>query len=402
VPSQSNTTKDTFTSGSLRADQRIVNHAAPTYAPRVVKFDRLVYSAIVGGCLLFASDAGAATWGSFDNTRMAYAAGTLDGSVHSQLRMVIATNGDTLAAATPTLTAEYLATVDVFYTGMLSDGTGPTAGSLGTLSLDEQGALQDWITAGGTLVITPDSNGFDGPFAFVYDSWLSDYGFSDFAFVFSFGTGTPIIVHPITEGVTAISTDGTVSYTSTADDQVLALASDGSTPFITVLEPDTGFDVGGRILVLADHNTLTDNYIGELDNLVLAENIVAWAADMGGEGTTGGEETTGGDSTSTGDDGGTTSGSSGGVGDSSSTSGGADSTGGGGEGTTALPEGEGSSGTTAEVGTSGSSGGVEADGGGDDGCGCRSGEPGGGAAGVMMFVLLGLRRRRSVSAVAGR
>ena len=48
-----------------------------------------------------------------------------------------------------------------------------------------------------------------------------------------------------------------------------------------------GFDArvmaeeGGRILVVSDHNSLTDNYINDLDNLTLAQNIVEWAAGEG-------------------------------------------------------------------------------------------------------------------------
>ena len=345
--------------------------------------------------VLLATDAAAASWGSFDQTRMAYQTGTLDGDAHDELRMVIAANGDTVAATTALLTSDYLDTVDVFYTGMLSDGTGPTAGNLGTLSLAEQGALQDWIAAGGTLVITPDSNGFAGPFDLVYDSWLSDYGFSDFAFVTGPGTGTPIIVHPITEGITELRVEGTVSYDSVGDDQALAITAD-SAPFITVLEPDTGFDVGGRILVVADHNTLTDAFIDMQDNRVLAENIVTWAADMGGEGTTG---TTG----TTGDTDGSDSSSTSGGGDSSSTTGSGDTgttsggtTGSTGDGTTSMSGGDTSGGTSGGGEASGgSSGGGEVDGDGDDGgCGCRTGGSGG-AWGLMGLVLLGLRRRRS-------
>lgn len=82
--------------------------------------------------LLAPATAAAATWGSFDTTRMAYAAGSLEGTAHDELRATIEAAGDTLVAATGTLTADDLAGVDVFYTGMLSGGTGATAGDLGT------------------------------------------------------------------------------------------------------------------------------------------------------------------------------------------------------------------------------------------------------------------------------
>lgn len=226
---------------------------------------------------LVSAPAAAATWGSFSSARIAYATGPLDGDVHSELRALIDEHGDTLAPPTAELTAEYLATVDVFYTSMLSDGTGPTAGAAGTLSLPEQAALHDFVAAGGTLVVTPDSNGFDGPFPTVYDSWLADYDVTDFAFVFGPDTGSTLIVHPITEGVDAFDLDGTVTFSHMASAQVLATTTSAE-PLMAVLEPATGFIAGGRVLVLADHNVLTDAALASAGNETLARNIVGWAA----------------------------------------------------------------------------------------------------------------------------
>lgn len=224
--------------------------------------------------------AAAAVWGSFSASRIAYTTGPLTGDVHSQLRGFITDHGDTLADPTQALTAEYLATVDVFYTAMLSDGTGPTAGAAGTLSLDEQAALTEFIAAGGTLIITPDSNGFDGPFPIVYDSWTVDYGVTDYAFVFGPGTGQPIIDHPITTGLRSYSLDGTTTFTyPPLSGQILGTAVSTEDPFLVVFEPASGFDVGGRMLVVADHNALTDGLVeSDLGNEQLAQNIVEWAA----------------------------------------------------------------------------------------------------------------------------
>jgi cysteine-rich repeat protein len=238
----------------------------------------LLLTSVLAVTVLAPATASAATWGSFSAARIAYATGSLDGGVHSMLRMYILAHGDAIAAPTDELTPEYLSVVDVFYTAMLSDGTGPTAGAPGTLSLDEQAALMDFIAGGGTLIITPDSNGFDGPFPIVYDSWTADYGVTDYAFVFGPGTGQPIIDHPITEGFNGYSLDGTTTFTYPASGQILGTAVSNDNPFLVVFEPASGFDVGGRMLVVADHNALTDGLLDDLGNQQLAQNIVEWAA----------------------------------------------------------------------------------------------------------------------------
>ena len=97
------------------------------------------------GLALFPAAASAATWGSFDTSRMAYAAGALEGSAHDDLRQLIADAGDTVATGTDTLTADYLDGVDVFYTGMLSGGTGMTAGVI----VEEEGCLHGMLEGEG-------------------------------------------------------------------------------------------------------------------------------------------------------------------------------------------------------------------------------------------------------------
>ncbi len=251
----------------------------PRYDPRLAMLARrrFALALLLIPPTLVPAAASAATWGSFTAGRIAYATGPLEGTVHAELRATITDHGDTLASATPELTNEYLAGIDVFYTAMLRDGTGPSAGALGTLSLDEQAALRDWVAAGGTLIITPDSNGFDGPFPLVYDSWLLDYGVTEFAFVFGPSVGMPAVVHPITEGLGAFALDGTVTFTHGAEGQPLAVTSDSET-LMVAFEPGSGFAEGGRMLVLADHNALTDGGLANAGNQLLAQNIVAWAA----------------------------------------------------------------------------------------------------------------------------
>jgi len=239
----------------------------------------LALAVVLTPLALAPASAAAAVWGSFSPARLAYATGALDGDVHSQLRGYVVANGDALAEPTDELTPEYLLSIDVFYTAMLSDGTGPTAGALGTLSLDEQAALMEFIAGGGTLIITPDSNGFDGPFPIVYDSWTAEYGVTDYAFVFGPGMGQPVIDHPITAGLNGYSLDGTTTFTVPTSGQILGTAVSAQDPLLVVFEPASGFDAGGRILVVADHNALTDGLLeGDLGNQQLAQNIVTWAA----------------------------------------------------------------------------------------------------------------------------
>lgn len=353
--------------------------------------------ALAAAVALVPTAASAATWGSFDASRLAYATGPLTGSAHAAFHDLITDHGDVVAPPTPELTADYLATVDVFYTGMLSDGTGPTAGALGTLSLDEQAALTDFIEAGGTLVLTPDSNGFDGPFPLVYDSWLQDYGVGDFVFVFGPGMGSPVVVHPITEGVTAYALDSTVTFTYPGQAQILGTAIGGLETLMVVLEPGSGFVEGGRILVLGDHNVLTDNYIAELDNLILAQNIIEWAGgECGNTIVESGEQC---------DDGNSDEGDGcdaacvlEGGGGSDSSGGGLDDTAGSESG---PPPGEtgdspGSSSGPAVPTTSGEDptdgiGGVPAD---ESGCGCRSRGRPGGLGVLLLLTVAALRRRR--------
>jgi MYXO-CTERM domain-containing protein len=359
----------------------------------------------VAACWAAEGRAHAATWGSFDTTRLAYDLADLAGERHDALRIQITARGDEVGAATGELTADYLAGVDVFYTSMLSDGTGPSAGAAGTLSLSEISALQEWVAVGGTLIVTVDSNGFDGPFPAVYDTWLGDYGVGAFAFIFEQNSGAPFVVHPITEQVATIEWDGVVTFDFGADGFLLANGPGGTDPLIAVFEPATGFAAGGRLLVIGDHNMLTDNYIDFADNLRLAQNIAAWAAGECGNGIVEDGEVCDDGNLDDGDDCDASCGGGGGATDSSG--GGdtaADSTGDA-PGTTTGDDAGGSTESPpvpadddAGLGSSGGSGsetGAQDEGGGD-GCGCR----GGGSPGrttawwLVVFGLVTMRRAR--------
>lgn len=343
----------------------------------------------------------AATWGSFTAGRIAYATGPLGGNVHSELRGYITDHGDSLADPTNELTSEYLLGVDVFYTAMLSDGTGPTAGALGTLSLPEQAALLEFVAGGGTLIVTPDSNGFDGPFPIVYDSWTADYGVTEYAFVFGPGIGQPVVDHPITDNLNSYSLDGTTTFTYPTSGQILGTAIAGNDPFLVVFEPASGFDVGGRMLVVADHNALTDGLLDDLGNQQLARNIVAWAAGECGntivepaedcdDGNT--EDGDGCDATclSEGPDTGDTGGSSGGLDDTAGSESGPPEDTGTAPGSTGNPSSTGDDGGIDTDGTSGIPANDEA----GSGCGCRGSTSSSPLTGLLLSLGAFLRRRR--------
>lgn len=203
-------------------------------------------------------------WGSFDSSRINYSSGTLTGSAHATLRGVIEAAGGTIAPPTSLLTAAYLSGVDVFYTSLLSTSTGALSGA-------EQSALHDWIAAGGVLIVTSDILSMPA-----YESFTAYYGVTGYSALGHVGAGYPVTSHAITDGVGSYyyNTESTFTYGSDA----LLLGNNGlGSDFMVVLEPGTGFTVGGRILVFGDHNMFTESYINSNDNLELAGNFAEWA-----------------------------------------------------------------------------------------------------------------------------
>jgi hypothetical protein len=220
---------------------------------------------IIAAIALSAAAHSQTVWGSFDATRVNYAGGVLsNGASHTMMRNVITGTGATIAASTPTLTAAYLSGVDVFYTSLLADPDG-------ALSAGEQTDLQNWIAGGGTLIVTADIF----PTA-AYNSFTSVYGVT-YSSISNTGTGNVTAAHPITTGVStyAYTTNAGLTYGANA----MALGDDGfGNDYILVMEPGTGFNVGGRIAVFADHNMFADSFIGSNDNTLLATNLANWAA----------------------------------------------------------------------------------------------------------------------------
>lgn len=276
--------------------------------------------------MLVSTSASAAVWGSFDATRINYETGCLTCTNNALLVTSIEANGDTVAMPTEALTEEYLDLIDVFYTSMLAENTGE-------LSAAEQTALMAWVAEGGTLIITAEFVvGTD--IADAYSSFSSSYGVDNFIMggaALETSTGTPIAKHPIVDGVTTYEWNNEAIFDVGKDALVLGY-NESKANFMAVLEPDTGFCVGGRIFVMGDHNIFNDPVIVLSDNQILADNLIDWAAadasECPGEGTTGtGGSDTGNMTGDTGDTGDTTGGDSGTTGgDSGSTTSGGDDT----------------------------------------------------------------------------
>lgn len=204
----------------------------------------------------------APVWGSFDATRLRYRGAELStGIAHNGLRRVITSTGGVIAPGTSKLTSSYLSGVDVFYTSLLD----PANPSRGTLSVSEQSALMAWVVGGGTLIVTS-----------AFDSFTSVYGLTGRVS----HRGGPIVSvtadHPITTGVSRFSYTYEAEFSLPAEGLVLAKDSSGD-PFMVVLEPDTGFHVGGRVVVVADHEVFSDGYISFPDNQRLAMNLAIWS-----------------------------------------------------------------------------------------------------------------------------
>jgi hypothetical protein len=100
---------------------------------------------VFGGLLAAAISCAAHSVGIFDDTRLYSSAYNLEtGSSMTQVRAIWEARG-AYWNQTGVLTTEFLATVDVFYTSNVN---------LEVLTFSEQDALESWVKAGGTLVLT--------------------------------------------------------------------------------------------------------------------------------------------------------------------------------------------------------------------------------------------------------
>ena len=214
--------------------------------------------------LLLPALASACVWGCFDATRINYPAGVLYDGDYNILRGYIAGAGGTLALPTTELTSAYLDGVDVFYTSLLSQSTG-------TLSASEQTALQNWLAGGGTLIVTGDI--FPLP---AYESFTAFWGVTNWTSIGGNATGPTVNAHPLIAGVSGLYYNTNGSFTYGADALLIAVDTQNNA-YAIVMEPSTGFNYGGRILVTGDHNGFTDGSAGNADNMTFMQNFAFWA-----------------------------------------------------------------------------------------------------------------------------
>jgi MYXO-CTERM domain-containing protein len=220
----------------------------------------------------------ASVWGGFDSGRVNYVNGLLTGSAHSTFQSRLALQGHSIHTLTESLDSAYLSNVDVFYTSLANTDATP-------LTAVEQTALSSWVAGGGVWIISGDI--FNLP---LYNSYGAPFGISNFT---AEGPAPTIysspVSHPLTWGVASLQGTSYSSWTSGPNGQALASYS-GNKTFVEVYDVSSGFTSGGAVLVLGDHNFLTDNFIGQDDNQVFLDNMIAWAGtvcesnDMDGDG----------------------------------------------------------------------------------------------------------------------
>jgi len=203
--------------------------------------------------LLIPSAASAAVWGGFDASRVNYSGGIIaTGDNHDTFRDRLALQGDTVAAPTGLFSPAYLNTVDVFYTSLANSSASP-------ISSGEQLALSNWVAAGGVFIISADI--FNEQ---LYNSYGAAFGIGPFVDSASSVPATTNNSHPLISG---ISTLGGVTHSVwTSGPNGLVLATNPGGTFVDVYDASTGFTSGGAVLVLGDHNFLTDSFIGSNQN----------------------------------------------------------------------------------------------------------------------------------------
>ncbi len=210
--------------------------------------------------LLLAPAADAATWGSFDSSRISYSNGVFTTSpLYSDLRSKVVSAGGSIAPATATLTPAYLHSIDVFYTSALDIPNG-------TLSPAEQAALVEWVNCGGTLIVTAEYATLAQN-----DSFLAPFGITTSNSGAS-GAATVVQSHPVVDFVTSI-TYFAEAVLSPNTAQVLMHSAIGK-PFVVVQESASVVGLG-RVLALGDHTAMVDTPVGSAEQL--RKNIAIWA-----------------------------------------------------------------------------------------------------------------------------
>jgi len=141
------------------------------------------------------------------------------------------------------------------------------------LSASEKANLVSWVRNGGTLLVFGECGCYGTQGA--YNSLLNEFGVT-LSGTTSYGPGTVIASHPITQGLASvyIGKNGTLSAPSSAK----PLMKDHLNFTAALVMEYTQQTGTGRVFAVGDGDMFTDVYLQAYpNNRVLAENFVSWA-----------------------------------------------------------------------------------------------------------------------------
>lgn len=209
--------------------------------------------------------ASAKTVGTFSDERLHNADFSLaNGNQMDQARAIIEQNGATITT-TGEITPAYLATVDVFFTGLIAGQ--PLPGE------EEAQALADWAAAGGVLIITGECND-DGTHE-ANNILMAPFGVQISGQVPP-GTSQVTADHPITLDLETVEAgkNGQLS----CDGECLQLLADPEGNPLAYVVNVAG---QGHVFITGDHTLFTDFYLATYpQNMVLWTNTVRWALNL--------------------------------------------------------------------------------------------------------------------------
>jgi YVTN family beta-propeller protein len=196
--------------------------------------------------------------GDLNGKRILYdrAHGEPDSSEYSNLINDAITAGAAITESWYTIDAALLEGYDVLWVNCC----GYTAWGFGELN-----AVSDWMSQGGAVLVQGESSD-------ATDGAASVFGISYQSGSCSSGTTTDIEDHPISEGVTAVSVEWTC-WRLAPSLGVDVVVSDGEgQPHVVAQEQN-----GGKMVVVASEDFI-DWHINNVNNRILANNILAWLA----------------------------------------------------------------------------------------------------------------------------
>ena len=144
--------------------------------------------------------------------------------------------------------------------------------ALVSYTLDELSAIQNFVMNGGGLLVIGDD------YPYIYTD-LTGFAGITWAYGGTWGTTTDITPHPVTQGVVAVYLAGPGSMMNVAFPAIDLIRDQVGNVMLAVSEIGSG-----RVLGMADEDSLMDWSIGSADNLRLANNMVDWLApQVGGD-----------------------------------------------------------------------------------------------------------------------